>query len=98
MTDSEQPIQTIEELTKRFQHLDQERSKAKTEHTRAETTLALAKETAKKLYQTDDVAELEELLEKWKRENTEKRAAYQKDLDAIEAKLQQVQAEFESKE
>lgn len=97
MTDSNPTIQTIEELTERYHRLNQARTSAQTELTRAETTLELAKKTAMDLYKTDDIAELEALLEQWKTENTEKRAAYQKDLDDIEVKLAAVKAEFENK-
>ncbi|MFP4375713.1 MAG: hypothetical protein ACLFP4_01605 [Spirochaetales bacterium] len=82
---------SIEELTERYQALQQKKIRADANRENAQSRLAELKAEAKDLYGTDDVAELEKMLARMENENTERRAAYQQELDAIERDLEAVE-------
>jgi chromosome segregation ATPase len=82
---------SIEQLTERYQSLQQKKIRAEANKENAQERLAELKAEAKELYGTDDVAELEKMLARMEKENTERRAAYQKELDAIERDLAAVE-------
>ena len=52
------------------------------------------KKKAREKYQTDDVAELQELLARMKADNEHKRKNYQAQLDTIESELAEVEQKF----
>src|SRR5688572_12830721 len=73
----------IEALKKRFEKLSHEKTKAETRLDGAQEKLEELKTKAREAYGTDDLAELKQQLEKLRRENLEKRAAYQRSLERI---------------
>jgi chromosome segregation ATPase len=82
---------SIEELTERYQALQQKKIRAEANKENAQERLTELKTEAQELYGTDDVAELEKMLARMEKENTERRAAYQEELDAIERDLAAVE-------
>jgi hypothetical protein len=86
--------QTMEQLQKRYQSLHTRKIQADTNLENAQKQLAQLKKEALERYKTDDLNELKQLLATMKRENEEKRAAYQADLDRIESELEAVEAKF----
>jgi hypothetical protein len=90
--------QTIEELKARYDRLFREKTQADTELAVAVSKLENAKEAAKRAYGTDDISELEKMLEEWTAENERLRREYETSLDNIESQLAAVQAETEKEE
>jgi len=87
-------IQELETLRSRYDKLAAQRSAADALLDNARKELAKLEAEAKELYGTSDLAELEAQLTKMEQENLEKRRAYQEHLDAIEAKLKEVEDKF----
>ena len=87
--------QTIETLKKRFDDLRHEKTKAETHLDVAQKRLEELKEKARETYGTDDLEKLKEMLEAMRRENLEKRAAYQASLQRIEDELQKVDERYQ---
>jgi chromosome segregation ATPase len=86
--------QDIEALKRRFDDLRDEKTKAETRLDVAERTLEELKERAREAYGTDDLEKLKEKLEAMRRENLEKRAAYQASLERIEDELRKVDERY----
>lgn len=85
--------QSIEELQRRYQHLQQERVRAEANRDNAQKQLADLKAEARETYGTDDIEELRAKLAGMKTENEKKRAEYQAHLEKIEADLAQAEAD-----
>jgi len=90
--------QTIEQLQKRYHDLNTKKIQCETKLETARQTLENLKREARQKYGTDDLAELQAKLAQMKAENEEKRANYQRDLDCIEADLNQVEQSFRATE
>jgi len=90
--------QTIEELKARYDKLHRAQIEADTNLRNAQDRLEELKKEAREKFDTDDVAELERKLHQMHKENEEKRAKYQADLDQIERDLQTVEEEFAAEE
>jgi chromosome segregation ATPase len=86
--------QSIEVLQQRYAGLSKKKIEAETELRGAQRRLEELQGQAREKYGTDDVAKLQELLDKMKAENEDKRAAYQADLDRIENQLAEVEKNF----
>ena len=89
------PAQSLEELQKRFNSLNQQKIRAETMLENAQNRLAELKEEARRDYGTDDVGELRRKLEEMKAENERKRADYQSHLDTIETELSNLETTLE---
>lgn len=83
--------QSIEELQVRYQKLNNQKLEAEINLKNAKKDLEKLKKEALEKYQTDDVAELREILAQMTKENEEKRKKYQTDLDKIESDLMKVE-------
>jgi hypothetical protein len=86
--------QSIEALQKRYARLNEKKIEAETELRGAQKRLLELQGQAREKYGTDDVAQLEALLQKMKADNEARRAAYQADLDRIEGELAAVEQKF----
>lgn len=86
--------QTIEQLQQRYDDFKSQKVKFETQRDAALEELENLKQQAREIYGSDDVAQLEKMLEQMKAENEAKRSEYQQLLDGIDAKLAEVQAEF----
>jgi len=86
--------QTIEELQKRYQSLNEKKIRSETNLKHARDTLESLKEQARKQFGTDDVAELRAKLDEMTAENNRKREEYQAQLDTIERELTEIDARF----
>jgi SMC interacting uncharacterized protein involved in chromosome segregation len=90
--------QTIEELQERYQRLNTKKIESATLLQQAQKQLDNLKREAREKYGTDDLAALEAKLVEMKAENEAKRAAYQAELERIEADLAQVEQNFAATE
>jgi len=88
------PQQSIELLQQRYAQLKDKKVEAETELRGAQKRLLELQAQAREKYGTDDVVQLQELLQKLTAENEAKRAAYQADLDRIEGDLAAVERKF----
>lgn len=94
---NDEPVkQTIEELTDRYKEFHERKISATANLKNAQRQLDELREQAKKEYGTDDLDALKKKLDDMKRENEEKRAKYQADLDKIEVDLAAVEAKHRS--
>lgn len=86
--------QSIEKLQERFSQLNKRKIQAETNLDNAREQLEKLQAEAREKYGTDDLAALREKLAQMKAENEAKRAAYQEQLDKIEADLADVEQKF----
>jgi hypothetical protein len=86
--------QTIEELTKRYTLLNTKKIQAETNLDNAEKELTRLKDKARSEYNTDNVDELKIKLEVMEAENERKRSEYQRNLDKIEAELNEAEKKY----
>ena len=86
--------QTIEQLQQRYQELNRKKIQAETQRDGATLRLNELKAQARDKYGTDDVSSLQEQLAGFIKENADKKAKYQADLDNIEKGLAAVEAKF----
>ncbi|MGI8979520.1 MAG: hypothetical protein ACR2FY_09865 [Pirellulaceae bacterium] len=91
-------VQSIEDLQKRYQQLDRQKTVADTNLTNATKRLDELKKEGREKYGTDDVEELRRKLDSMKSENDAKRRQYQADLDRIEKELAAVEQKFAASE
>jgi predicted nucleic acid-binding Zn-ribbon protein len=84
----------IEHLKLRYDRLHKQKITADTHLEVARTRLEELQEEARRLYGTDDVAELQKKLVAMKAENDRKRSDYQAELDRIESDLATIEREF----
>lgn len=86
--------QSIEELQKRFQGLNEQKIKVETQREHALAQLNDLKAQAKEIYGSDNVDELKQILDQMKASNEEKRSQYQASLDSIDADLSAIDEKF----
>jgi chromosome segregation ATPase len=86
--------QSIEKLQERYKQLNTRKIQAETHLDNARAQLEALQAEAREKYGTDDLAALREKLAQMKAENESKRAAYQEQLDKIEADLAVVEQKF----
>ncbi len=87
---------TIEQLQTKFDELNRRKIEAETRHRDAADQLKKLKAQSLATWGTDDLDELKLKLVKLQEENETRRAKYQSDLQAIEAKLQEVDEKYQS--
>ena len=87
--------QSIEQLQARYNEFNKQKIVVETDRKHALEKLADLKATALEKYGSDELEQLQQTLEKMKSDNETKRARYQKDLDAIESKLEEVEEQYE---
>lgn len=88
--------QTIEELQKKYESLNNRKFQAEAELKSASNQLAALQKDAREKYGTDDLAELQAKLKAMQEDNEQKRATYQTDLERIESDLAAVEQRFEA--
>lgn len=86
--------QSIEELQRRYNELNERKITANANLKTARTQLDKLKQQAIEQYGTDDVDELRKKLQEMKDENERKRREYQESLDKIESELERVDQEY----
>jgi phage shock protein A len=86
--------QTIEDLRKRYDELNEKKITAAANHENAQKQLDQLKAAAKTQWGTDDLEKLREKLAELEAENERKRSDYQAQLDKIEADLKEVDQKF----
>ena len=94
MSDRTGAQQTMEQLQQRYEQFKSQRVKFETQRDAALEELENLKQQARELYDSDDVSELEKMLERMKAENENKRSQYQASLDNIDRQLQEVESKF----
>jgi cell division septum initiation protein DivIVA len=87
----------IEQLKKRHKELEEKKITAEANLNNASKLLDELKRQAKTKYNTDDPAQLQKMLQEMKADNERKRAEYQQHLEDIQAKLAQVERDFDAK-
>jgi hypothetical protein len=87
---ADHPAQTLEELSKRYDQLNERKIQSGRDLQHAQDWLKELKQKAKQDYGTDDLEELKKKLEDMKRKNEEDRANYQMSLDNIEVELAEI--------
>ena len=87
-------VQTIEELQERFQSFSEQKIKVETQRDHARQELEKLKATAREKFGSDDLETLKNQLQEMKIANEKKRVDYQKQLDAIEQKLSEINERF----
>ncbi len=97
-SDNPNPQQDIEALRKRYEALHSQKIRVEAERSNSEKQLAELQDKARKLYDTDDLESLRELLTNMRAENERRRREYQEHLDAIERDLSAVEAAHQSDE
>jgi len=85
-----QPALDIETLKQRHKQFDTRRTTARANLATAQKQLEELSAEARKTYGTDDLDELRAKLLAIRAENEQKRAAYQKHLDEIQARLAEI--------
>lgn len=90
------PKQSIDELQKRYQNLNNQKVVAETQLKSAQERLDELKKEARERYGTDDLDQLRAKLKEMQEDNERKRAQYQVDLDKIEADLAEVEQNYET--
>ena len=88
--------QDIDTLKKRHRELDKRKTTAEADLKSAEKQLKQLKADALEKYGTDDLEALKGKVEQMKTDNLKKRREYQQHLDAIEAKLHEVETKYAS--
>jgi predicted nucleic acid-binding Zn-ribbon protein len=85
---------TIEQLQSKYEDLNRKKIEAETRHKVSQTELEKLRVQARSLWGTDDIEALKLKLVQMQRENEERRAKYQADLEAIEVKLEDIETKF----
>jgi hypothetical protein len=88
-------VETIEQLRERYDRLNHRKTEAQTLLKSAEGELDRLKAEAKEKFGTDDLDTLKRKLRELEAENLRRREAYQKQLDAIDAALKEVDRKYE---
>lgn len=94
MAESKPTAQTIEDLRKRHEKLNEDKITARTNYDNARKQLEDEKAKARTEYGTDDLDALRAELKKMEAENERKRSEYQAHLDKIDADLKEVDQKF----
>jgi hypothetical protein len=88
-------IETIEQLRERYDRLNHRKTEAQTLLKSAESELERIRADARDKFGTDDLDALKKMLAELEAENLRRREAYQKQLDAIDAALKEVDKKYE---
>ncbi len=88
--------QSIEDLQKRFQKLNNQKVIAETQLKSAQDRLDELKKEARERYETDNLDQLRAKLKQMQDENERKRSQYQASLDTIESDLAEVERTYEA--
>ncbi len=88
-------VETIEQLRERYDRLNHRKTEAQTLLKSAESELERIRADARDKFGTDDVDALKKMLAELEAENLRRREAYQKQLDAIDAALKEVDKKYE---
>ena len=94
MSEKQDKKQSIDELKKRYDTLNEKKIAAQTNLKSAQERLDELKKEAREKYSTDDLEELKKKLNDMKDENERKRAEYQTSLDKIEQELSKVESKY----
>jgi hypothetical protein len=86
---------SIEQLQTKYDELNRKKIEAETRHKVSQAELEKLKTHARAQWGTDNIDELKLKLVQMQRENEERRAKYQADLETIELRLSEVQAKFQ---
>ena len=89
-------LQDIETLKKRHRDLDKQKTTAEAHQKTAEDQLKKLKAESRAKYGTDDLDQLKKKLTEMKQENDRRLAEYQKHLDAIESRLEEIEEQDRS--
>ena len=98
MPDMVQEPESIETLVERYEKLKTAKTVAETNRQNAETELKSLKKQAREAYGTDDVQELQEMLQAMLDENLRRRSEYQKSLDGIEHELGEIERKYKAQQ
>ena len=85
---------SIEQLQSKYEELHRNKIEAETRHKVTLADLEKLRAQARATWGTDDVDELKMKLVQMQRENEERRAKYQSDLESIESKLEEIDQRF----
>lgn len=88
-------VESIEQLRERYDRLNHRKTEAQTLLKSAETELERIRAEAREKFGTDDLDALKKKLAELEAENLRRREAYQKQLDAIDAALKEVDKKYE---
>lgn len=88
-------VESIEQLRERYEKLNHRKTEATTLLKQAEGELERLRAEAKEKFGTDDLEALKKKLAEMEAENLRRREAYQKQLDAIDAALKEVDRRYE---
>lgn len=88
-------VESIEQLRERYEKLSHRKTEATTLLKQAEGELERLRAEAKEKFGTDDLEALKKKLAEMEAENLRRREAYQKQLDAIDAALKEVDRKYE---
>lgn len=91
---SERVPQDIEQLKTRHRKLERDKAAAEANLQNATENLEALQAEAREKFGTDELEKLKAMLEQMRRDNEQKRAAYQQHLDQIESKLAEVERQF----
>ena len=83
--------QTIEQLQKRYEKLNNSKVRLQAERDIAAKELDRLKKKAKEQFGTDDAQQLQDQLSKLQQQNEKMKIEYQQDLDSIDQQLQNIQ-------
>lgn len=89
---------SIEQLQSKYEELHRKKIEAETRHKVTLAELEKLRTQARATWGTDDVEELKMKLVQMQRENEERRAKYQSDLESIETKLEEIDQKFSNLE
>lgn len=88
-------VESIEQLRERYDKLNHRKTEAQTLLKSAETELERIRAEAREKFGTDDLKALKKKLAELEAENLRRREAYQKQLDAIDTALKEVDKKYE---
>lgn len=88
-------VESIEQLRERYDKLSHRKTEAQTLLKQAEGELERLRTEAREKFGTDDLEALKKKLAELEAENLRRREAYQKQLDAIDSALKEVDKKYE---
>lgn len=94
MSDNADSLQSIDELTKRFNNLNDQKVRADENLKNAQKQLQQLQADAKEQFGTSDLNELKGMLKKMEAENERLQSDYQKHLDQLESELKSVEDSY----
>jgi len=96
MAKSSNQNQSIEALKQRFEKLNKEQAVLQDRRQRADNDLAELQRQAREQFGTDDLEKLESRLAEMKQQNEKQTIEYQKQLDAIDEQLANIDESFDT--